>query len=374
MSENKTPRPPRKRAPSMKPRPQTIDLSATEVFSETEPKPEAAQAEPPPPPPPPEPEAKKAEPKKPQWFYGRLLAAGLGGALFAGLAVWGASELGLLDKRDNGEIQRLEAIEKRLRVLGRTVAVPATDTGLSDRMAGLESSLADIKSSMKALDQRISTAPLSAPQAKIDEATRGTIDALRTQVSDLMRAVGQANDTAARAAQADAARTSRFSALTALEQSFRAGRPYATELASLKRFWPDAPLGALERHAETGLPSADQLAQDLRGALSRTVKTEESITAQLWNNALGLVRISRTEDPSGDGPDAVRARLDKRLETGDLPGALAEWGKLDAETRAATNATAQRAFDRVAAEQALADAHAGLIGAPVPISTEGAKP
>jgi hypothetical protein len=92
---------------------------------------------------------------------------------------------------------------------------------------------------------------------------------------------------------------------------------------------------------------------------------EGSFLDKLSANAQRLVRISPIDQAPGDDPAAVIARLEGKAARGDLPGAIAELGKLPSAARAPAQdwlAKAQAREAAVAASRAFAgDALAAVV-------------
>src|SRR5262249_1056150 len=76
---------------------------------------------------------------------------------------------------------------------------------------------------------------------------------------------------------------------------------------------------------------------------------EGGFGGRLQAKAEGLVRVGPGDEPPGEDPAAVLARIEQRASQADLPGALAELAKLPAPARAAAQAWIAKAQARLAA-------------------------
>ncbi|WP_296814775.1 hypothetical protein [Brevundimonas sp.] len=130
-------------------------------------------------------------------------------------------------------------------------------------------------------------------------------------------------------------------AAAALADAAEGSEPFAGELASLERLTPTARgIRALRELAEQGAPTRAQLAADYPRAAARAARAArgedgDGFFASLsrWFGAIfNLRRIGSLE---GEGVDAVLARAERRVQEGDLEGALAQLQSLPAPAREA---------------------------------------
>jgi hypothetical protein len=85
-----------------------------------------------------------------------------------------------------------------------------------------------------------------------------------------------------------------------------------------------------------------------------------SFTGDLLAKARGLVRVRPTGDIAGDGPEAILARAEHRLDSGDLPAAIRETGQLTGPAAQAMTPWLTEAKAKAAADEALARIEAKL--------------
>ena len=156
----------------------------------------------------------------------------------------------------------------------------------------------------------------------------------------------------------DQARLSRTAATTlaasALSEAADTSRPFAEELAAIAPLLPSsADAQALSAYARQGAPTLASLAQAwpdyaARAALAARARTEGSgLLDRIARAIAAVLTIRRVDRLEGADTDAVLARATRRIEDGDLDGALRELDALPAPARDATAAWRARAIRRL---------------------------
>jgi len=155
--------------------------------------------------------------------------------------------------------------------------------------------------------------------------------------------------------------------LANLKRTVERGGAYAKELAEVKRVAPkELDLTALDANADKGLPTATELAaefKDLTWSLlnaGATPAEDGSLIGQLWQGARSVVQVRKTGNVAGDGPDAIVARTEARLQAGDLDGALHEISQLKGDARKAADPWIAKLTARQSLDQGLAALDASL--------------
>ena len=205
-------------------------------------------------------------------------------------------------------------------------------------------------------------APAAAPQAP-PPAPSAEVEALKTRIATLESEGARSTEAALAAVAAagviDASRTS---------------RPFAAEMAVLRKAAPDLPeLVTLARLAETGAPSRASLAATFpdfaaRAAVkARKPDAEAGLGERLAYLASGLVQVRRIDELDGNHPDAILARAEAALNEGDVAAALRALDGLPPSARRAlepwrVGAERRADIDRLRA-RALQDLHAPEAGA-----------
>ncbi len=389
----------------------TIDLTAADMTPAPTPEPQAVTSEPPPAPPqePPQPDAGATggEPRKPGFFSGPTLAAGIAGAAMTAILLFALWLTGLVPIRYAGSTTmraRVAALEMQIHDLqnrpavapeGKTVdalgqrvgkieetltKLPAGDTGLSERVAAADNAMKALGLALTALNRRSDDTVMTANQAReraeaaekavaelrvsVQEAARnsgpgisqGELDVLQKRLAALETSAQAARDAIAKSTAADNA-TRLAVAAAALRDAAESGAPFSAELAQAQSLGADekslAPLAAF---AASGVPSAPALAQELRTLLPILAKAVDvqpsgNFFERLQANA-GKLLPRPVGASAGDNASAVLARLEIDVAKADLTVAVADLAKLNTlpeASRASVQAWTEKAKMRDAA-------------------------
>lgn len=233
--------------------------------------------------------------------------------------------LGAVEESAGAATAGAEDLRKRLDTMAASVQT-ARDS--ANRAAGAATSAAaDAATSVESVGKRLKA---------LEESTAGLQSALRKPDRDV----------AARLA----------SAALALRLAVQQDHPFEGELSIVKASADTQLVAALQPFAAGGLPSAGALASDLKqrlAALRQTAKAQadeaqpDGLLDRLQSAAGKLVRVTPAGAPSPGNGDASLAALDAAADRGDLPAALAEWGKLPDKTKAALALWADKAKARL---------------------------
>ncbi len=123
-------------------------------------------------------------------------------------------------------------------------------------------------------------------------------------------------------------------AVDALHQVSQKSDPFAQELKALKRLAPEVDTAALTELAEVGAPSRVELRAEFPAIATRAFEVARSpgqnadLLQKLGYGFSRIVSVRRTGPAVGNGPDAILARAEHRLNEGDLKAALAELDNL----------------------------------------------
>ena len=156
--------------------------------------------------------------------------------------------------------------------------------------------------------------------------------------------------------QAGSRRTALAISLTRLRRAVDAGSPFADELDVVRKFAPKGLLlKELEQVKDTGAQTAAALERSfpvvIKAVLDAdTAQRQDSVIGQLLSNARSVIRIRRTGEVAGDSTEAVIARMETRVKSGNLTAALEEsqmlkGGALKAAERWLGNVKARIAVD-----------------------------
>jgi hypothetical protein len=251
---------------------------------------------------------------------------------------------------DNALVNRIATLEGQLGSLDEKIGVVARRTDEIATIAGDAHSRAD------AATAAVAALPKTPPPA----IGRDEVNALANRIATVEGTAKTLEAELAKRAAAGGERAVRL-ALTAtyLQGAAERGDPFAKELAAAKALGADAKvLAPLEPFAQSGVPSAVALAQELAGLLpalrqaSGVSSADGNFLGRLQANAEKLVRIRPTDETPGNDSNAVLTRVEQRAAQSDIAGALTELAKLSPAARAPAQAWIAKAQARQAAIEA----------------------
>jgi hypothetical protein len=225
----------------------------------------------------------------------------------------------------------IAATEKRIAALDRPPPQPQkSDAGSTIGRTVVEATLDDLRKALADLRRTSETASTEKTPAAI-EALTSRIGALENHIAAL---------TPPRRTDAAPSLATEIAALNALDGALKSGKPFVDELAAARTVLGEraASLAALEQAAVQGLPTTATLVRrfaELAPLLVRGPGPEGSLLTRLWSNAGRLVEVRPIGEPEGTGVGAVVARMETKLNRGDLIGALEETALLPAFARTA---------------------------------------
>lgn len=232
------------------------------------------------------------------------------------------------------------AAQAREALGGELESLRSTTSALQGTAETLQSDLSGLTGTVEGVQQRL---------AELD-ALAGRIDAIDRQIAALD----------ARTSQAEQERQAALAlALQGLGRAAEGDAPFAREVETVAALvGDDSAVAELREYAEAGVPSRPALAREFdavaRNILAADGEAGDGFLSRLGANAQSLVRVRRTGEAQGTGADAIVARMEARLEEGDLAGALQEWSGLSEEARQASAEWAAAAERRLALDQAIA--------------------
>lgn len=250
----------------------------------------------------------------------------------------------------------IETLKSQLATLA---AVPVAGTPdlapFESRMAALETSLASIAANsgsadgagnvnseaLTAMSQRLAKLEmeLAAAKAGLAEAEK-KIDAPKTEIN-----VGRAIAT------------------SALKAAIDRGGPFVSELETLTNVAPDdAAIGKLQPFAKNGVLSRAQLLKqmpDVADAILNTINQPAEgtgLTERLVQSALSVIKVRPVGDVEGEGPAAIVARMEERLQNGDLKGSAEQWDTLPSDAKEVSKDFKTSLDTRITVEGLIGDA------------------
>lgn len=309
----------------------------------------------------------KPEPKrKPATASGALAAGILGGLVAlagAGVLQYAGYVPSPGPERGNGAIEQnlsseIEAIKAELQSRPQPAAVDVTP--LESRLAKLEQTVQTAGGA--------SAPQMTALEAAVDNLTK-EIAALKTELADARQAADAArSELASRIDQTEQKlnepvndiEMAKAVAITALKTAIDRGGPFLAELEALKSVAPEDP--AVKELAEVA-PIGVATRTELRTAFPQTASAmldaihqpdpNEGIFDRLVSSAMTGIRVRPVGSVEGDTPEAVIARIEDKLNNGDLKGASLEWANLPEPAKSAGQDFKQKLDRRLKVETAI---------------------
>ncbi|WEX77230.1 hypothetical protein PYH37_005619 [Sinorhizobium numidicum] len=269
------------------------------------------------------------------------LAAGILGGLVTLIGAGGLQYAGYIPAlgpdRGNTAVEQglmndIEAIKTRLQTQSAPAA--AVDTApLENRITALEQSATT----------GAGAADITALEAQVDNLTK-EIAALKTSLAEAQQSAADTRaELAGRIDQAEQRlnepvndiQMAKAVAVTALKTAIDRGGPFLAELDALRSIASEeATVKELAQDAATGVATRTEL----RGAFPQTADAmldalnqpdpNEGIFGRLLSSAMSGIRVRPVGSVEGDTPEAVIARIEDKLNNGDLKGASLEWANL----------------------------------------------
>ena len=266
-------------------------------------------------------------------------------------------------------------------VAARIEADAEAEAALGRRIDGLQQALdARTRAAAEAvqaaaLASRTAAEAGQSQAAEASEAVERRLQEQSEKITDLDRSLAQ------RAEASTVQAALRVVVADRVAAALASGMPYAEPLASLRRLDPGAEpkAAALAPFAETGAPTAGQLADAFRPITERIAAKRRAARAQnaaetgdfrakLLSMADGLVQVRKVDAPLPEAAADPEGRVQAALDRGDLQAASAAFAALPAEARGEAGDFGPRLAARAQAGEAmralLADAFKAL---PTPV-------
>lgn len=294
-------------------------------------------------------------------IVGGLVALALAGSMqYAGIVPGlGPEQTAEAPAVDTAEIEALKAEVARL---AAQPAPAAADPALAERLAALEASVAEAGSAPTA-----DAAAVEALKTQLVAAEQA-IESLRSEIVSNKQALDQS---ATRLTEAERKleeprsdiEMARAIALAGLKTAIDRGGPFLSELDALKSVSPEDPaIASLTPLASIGIPSRSdlarefgQVADDILAAINQPL-AGEGWTDRLLSSARSLVKVRPVGNVEGETPEAIVARVENKLQNGDLKGAALEWDMLPGAGKEASSDFATKLKNRIEAEESVAAA------------------
>jgi hypothetical protein len=204
-------------------------------------------------------------------------------------------------------------LESRLAALERTSPSGAG----APEVTALEAQVANLTKELASLKTELADARQAADTARTELA--GRIDQAEQKINEPVNDIEMAKAVA----------------VTALKTAIDRGGPFLAELDALRSIAPeDAAVKDLAGDASTGVATRTDLRSEFPAAAAAMLEAlhqpdpNEGLFARLYSSAMSGIRVRPVGSVEGDTPEAVVARIEDKLNNGDLKGASLEWAGL----------------------------------------------
>ncbi|PDT81998.1 COG4223 family protein [Sinorhizobium sp. BJ1] len=315
------------------------------------------------------------EPGRKQATSAGALAAGIFGGLVALLGAGVLQYAGYVPApgpdRSNGSVEQnlaseIEAIKAELQSRPDAPAAAVDIAPLESRLAALE----------QAAPSGANAPDVTALQAEVANLTK-EIAALKTELADARQSADAAKaELAGRIDQAEQKlnepvndiEMAKAVAVTALKTAIDRGGPFLAELDALRSIAPeDAAVKELADDAATGVATRTELRSAFPAAATAMLDAlhqpdpNEGILTRLFSSAMSGIRVRPVGSVEGDTPEAVIARIEDKLNNGDLKGASLEWESLPESAKTAGQDFKTKLDQRLRVETAIGAAVAATM-------------
>lgn len=286
-------------------------------------------------------------------------------------------ERAVFSERLDDQLTRLDELDRALGTVKGLVtqvqggADPEATRASLDRLRGRLNQLETMRDSVSArlaeMARTADSAPPAGGLAAVEELGAQN-ERLSTAVRDMAGRLDRLETAPVPAPDSDTVARALVLAVGQLREALRTSGAYADEVAAVKALvgGDREALGAvavLEMTADSGIPTLEALSAEF-GAVARRVVVESiDLGGEGWLNRAGkwffsIVSVRRTGDGVGGAePDAVVARAEVLLASGDLMAAVDALAALDGKGAEAAAEWRARARSRLAAERAMAKLH-----------------
>jgi hypothetical protein len=286
-------------------------------------------------------------------------------------------ERAVFSERLDGLLARLDELERALGTVKALVAQVQNGADPDATRASLErlrEKLGQLEVMGDSVSERLGGMARTADSAPFADALAavGKLEARNEQLSaavrDMAGRLDRVESDRAPAADSESVAGALVLAVGQLREALRTSGPYAVEVAAVKALVDGdrEALGAvavLQKTADAGIPTLEVLNAEFATVARRVVMESIDLGGDGWLNRAGkwffsIVSIRRTGDgAAGAEPDAVVARAEALLASGDLMAAVDTLAALDGKGAAAAAEWRARAQSRMAAERAIAKLH-----------------
>lgn len=232
-------------------------------------------------------------------------------------------------------------------------------SGATQNMSAFQKALSDTQASATGAGQAAAAAQKSADQAN------ASVGETRQQLQAAIENATKEADARISALEASNAKAQLALAAAGLKSAIDNGNSFATQLQNYSSAGGSTEtVAALQPYAEKGIPTDGMLAKrwsDVEGKVSAALTgpgEDAPVADQVMAGLRSLVETRSSGEVPEDAntPDAMIARLDNAISTGDLKGFVEEWKTLPENAQNAGSEFFADVQARLAANQVLSDA------------------
>lgn len=253
------------------------------------------------------------------------------------------SALGELNTRIDQLSSQVTNIELAAPISGDgTTALPA---GLQEEISNLVALSASQSSEINALKDIIAA---NAQSPQLTDETSELMSNLEARLALAEEALAKPNNDVPIA---------RSLAAVSIKNAVERGGVFASEVEAYAQIDLENPVIAeLKPIADKGVLTRSELINrfgDVANqiiASQRPETSETNLMARLLDSASAMVKVRQVGDVDGESVEAIVARMETRLQSGDLQAALAEWQTLSDTAKAVSQSYSNQLQDRISAE------------------------
>ncbi len=241
-------------------------------------------------------------------------------------------------------------LENRLAALEQAAREPGAPAAGAPEVKALEAEVANLTNEMATLKTQLAEARQAADAARAELA--GRIDQAEQKLNEPVNDIEMAKAVA----------------VTALKTAIDRGGPFLAELDALRSIAPEDPaVKELADVAATGVAARTELKESFRPAADAMLDAlhrpdpNQGIFDRLVSSAMSGIRVRPVGSVEGDTPEAVIARIEDKLDNGDLKGASLEWDSLPEAAKSAGQGFKEKLDRRLDVETVIDAAVAGTM-------------
>ncbi|MCY6383306.1 mitofilin family membrane protein [Hoeflea prorocentri] len=235
---------------------------------------------------------------------------------------------------------------------------------LAEKVSSIEGAQTALQADVQKLTSELSalTTRISTDEGKQDQALKS----LEDRVASVEQSLSSPREDI---------KVARALAAASLKAAIDRGGSFMAELEAFASVDGDSPaIGQLRSFAASGVPSRTSLTNEFPTVAAAMIKAADGSGAdsgwfgRLVDSASSVVKVRPVGDVSGDSADAIVARMEFKLNNGDLQGAIDEWKTLPEASQEVSQDYEKNLQARLTVEKIVA----GTVNAALPADNAGA--